>query len=58
MDKIAQALRAVMTEIQAMPEPQQPGAADRKEFALRRESRYIWDMKVFTGAGIKRMQRN
>lgn len=34
MDKIAQALRAVMTEIQAMPEPQQPGAADRKEFAL------------------------
>ena len=27
MDKIAQALRAVMTEIQAMPEPQQPGAA-------------------------------
>ena len=34
MDKIAQALRAVMTEIQAMPEPQQPGAADRKELAL------------------------
>ena len=34
MDKIAQALRAVLTEIQAMPEPQQPRVTDRKEFAL------------------------
>ena len=68
MDKIAQALRAVMTNTgnartaAARARGQEGVCPALKQHChmpqRRQESRYIWDMKVFTGAGITRMQRN